>query len=71
MILASEGSSIYWQLTRILLHQTLPAVPPSTTDSNLRSVAALLLMRMHVSKSESVSIYCSRIHVGNSSKGLS
>jgi hypothetical protein len=71
MILASEGDNLYWHVTRIVLNESLPKLPPRTSNFNTQYLLSILLMRLRVSESEAIAIYCSRTYVSPSFHGLS
>jgi hypothetical protein len=71
MVRASEGNNLYWHINRIVLDDSLPALPPRTNDLNNTFLVSFLLTRLHVSESEALGIYCSRTYANPTSNGLS
>ena len=70
-VISAEGKSLYWQLARHIVYDTLPRSPQSTSDFNTRTLLSVLLLRMHLSEPEALGMYCSTVYVGNASHGLS
>ncbi|WP_082805376.1 transglycosylase domain-containing protein [Pseudomonas sp. BMS12] len=71
MVIASEPNGLNWQVARILISQSEPPFKPhGNLQWHLVGVTTSFLLKVHLSEQELVSIYCSRIYVGNKSYGL-
>ena len=71
LVLTSTGDTLTWEVTKIVLYQSKPTNYYGTTQSNRYSLLSYLLVSIHVSRAEALSIYCSRVYVGDGSNGLS
>ena len=71
LVLASEPLGLAPQVARIVISQSAPEFrPPSMFRWHIYSWLAQKLIPLHLSAEQQLSVYCSRIYVGEASFGL-
>lgn len=72
MVTTSEPNGLNWSVGRIIIHQSKPEFEAhGKLHWHVVGLLTPLLLRLHLTESELLSIYCARVYVGKSSYGLS
>lgn len=69
-IVNASEPAMTWQVTRIVLAQSSPEFQPSGAQWHLVSWLAWRVLPLHLSPTEQLRIYCSRVYVGAGAHGL-